>query len=404
LNKALKYEGFREYMAIRISVGGILLKIVHMSDSHLGFQDLTKVDESGRNMIEEMIYSGFYQTINKIIELKPDAVVHAGDVFHRERPAIKPLYIFKQGLEELNNAGIPVIIINGNHDAPKSLFNTSPFIIYEGMDNLNIAHKYRYECFEVGDHFFHCLPFCLDPQQYIEEFGKIKMSGRDVLVMHGMVKSMWGERLNEVGEYELDDNLLKPDFDYIALGHCHGRKKILDNAWYSGSVECFNFEEACQNKGILSVDLSTNEIEPINIYEHKYRIDYPQIDCSGLSSEEIITEICAQFNFDETCNKIVRINLKSVNRIQYENLDHSKLSKIKNNCLHLRISTEYEEEEEMIDRQITGMNLSDEFTKFLEEELSRNSFDKDFKNKIISYGSNLMSKVEKARNMEGPET
>ena len=48
-----------------------------MSDSHLGFQDLNKVDEKGRNIIEEMVYSGFSKTIDKIIELKPDAVVHA---------------------------------------------------------------------------------------------------------------------------------------------------------------------------------------------------------------------------------------------------------------------------------------------------------------------------------------
>ena len=38
-----------------------------------------------------MIYEGFDLAIDKIIELMPDAVVHAGDVFHHVRPRIRPL-------------------------------------------------------------------------------------------------------------------------------------------------------------------------------------------------------------------------------------------------------------------------------------------------------------------------
>ncbi len=284
------------------------MKIVHMSDSHLGFQDLNKVDDKGRNIIEEMIYSGFFTTIEKIIDLKPDAVVHAGDVFHREKPGIRPLYIFKKGLERLNDAGIPVIIISGNHDAPKSLVKTSPFCIYEGMKDLNLAHRGEYKYFDIDDHRFHCIPYCLEAEKYKSEFLKIKYSKRNVLIMHGMVKSMWSERRNDVGEYELDDSFLRSDFDYIALGHSHGRRKVNDNTWYSGSVEYFSFDEANQKKGILLVDLSTGRIEPLNIYESKYRIDYPPIDCTGLSAEDIVSEIFKQCSLNDNVNKIIRCN------------------------------------------------------------------------------------------------
>ena len=244
-----------------------------MSDSHLGFQDLNKVDERGRNVIEERVYAGFEQTIKKIIDIKPDAVVHAGDIFHRDRPRIKPLYVFKQALENLIDADIPFIAINGNHDAPKSSARTSPFFIYEGSSGINIAHQNKYEFFEVGDYRFHCIPYCLDPNAYESEFSKIKLSGRDVLIMHGMVKSLCGEKLNTVGEYELNDKFLQSNFDYIALGHYHGRKRIAKNIWYSGSVEYFNFKETAQDKGILLVDLEKREVNPHNIYEIKYRLE-----------------------------------------------------------------------------------------------------------------------------------
>ena len=52
------------------------MKIIHMADSHLGFTSFSRVDKYG-NLVEEMVYKGFEQAINKIIEIKPDAVVHA---------------------------------------------------------------------------------------------------------------------------------------------------------------------------------------------------------------------------------------------------------------------------------------------------------------------------------------
>lgn len=379
------------------------MKIVHMSDSHLGFQDLNKVDDKGRNIIEKMVYSGFITTIEKIIELKPDAVVHAGDVFHRERPGIRPLYVFKKGLERLNDAGIPVIIINGNHDAPKSWVKTSPFCIYEGMKDLNMAHRGEYKYFDIDDHRFHCIPYCLDADKYNSEFSKIEDRRGGVLIMHGMVESMWSERRNDVGEYGLDDSFLKSDFDYIALGHSHGRRKVTNtkNAWYSGSVECFSFDEVGQKKGILLVDLSAGRIEPqpIEIYESKYRIDYSPIDCSGLSSADIISEIFEQCKSDEIADKIIRCNLKNVDRNQYKKINPSMLAELRNQCIDLKITYEFKEEK-MIDMQINGTNLSDEFSKYIGEELSKKSYNKEIKDKILKYGSDLMNEVEKARNTE----
>ena len=379
--------------------GGIIAKIIHMSDSHLGFQDLNRVDENGRNIIEEMIYSGFLKTIDRIIELRPDAIVHAGDVFHRERPGIRPLYIFKKGMERLMDAGIPVVMINGNHDAPKSNARTSPFCIYEGMSGLNIVHRKKYKYFDIDDHRFHCMPYLMDEKERKSEFSKIKCSGRDVLIMHGMVRSMWSERRNDVGEYDLDDDFLKSDFDYIALGHSHGRRKVNDNTWYSGSVEWLSFDEAWQEKGILLVDLSTGDVKPVKIYESKYRIDYPYIDCSGLTSSDIVDAIFEQCNKYRIENKIIRCNLKNVDRDEYKKINPSNFSGLRKICIDLKITREFKEEK-MNDLQIDTSDLSGEFAKFITDELAKITYNQAMKDKIINYGSDLMNAVEKARNSE----
>jgi len=262
------------------------MKIIHLADSHLGFSSYSRLDEHGRNRIEEMVYSGFDQVVEKIIELRPDAVVHAGDVFHHVRPKIRPLFIFQRGLLRLIEKDIPVIIISGNHDAPKSFSQTSPFRLFEGLQDVHIAQRYEYEPFEVGDCHFHCIPFCLDAGDYLTEFEKIERKGRDVLVMHGLVESLSNKKMRSVGEHELSDSLLKNDFDYIALGHFHGQAQISENAWYSGSVEYFNFGEAQDRKGMLLFDSETGRAESIAV-RPRYMIDHPAIDCEGLRSEEI---------------------------------------------------------------------------------------------------------------------
>lgn len=375
------------------------MKIVHMADSHLGYTSYSRVDKNGLNLVEKMVYEGFEQALDRIIELKPDAVVHAGDVFHHVRPRIRPLYIFKKGLDKLSDAGIPVIVISGNHDAPKGYSSASPFLIYEGMRDLHIAHRYQYERFEVGDHNFHCIPFCLDQQDYMNEFGKIDRSGRDVLVMHGLVESLSNKRLRTVGEHELKDSLLKRDFDYIALGHYHSQARIAENAWYSGSIEYFNFGEAGDTKGILMVDLERGEVEPVCM-RPKYMIDCPAVDCSGLSSEEIAGELMGICGDGAIEGKIVRINLKNVNKAAFRNISQARINKLSASAVYLRIKVEYADEQARSSEPVDSLRLHEEFVRFLEEEAARDAIPKAIKDDVVAYGSKLIRKAAAAHRTE----
>ena len=373
------------------------MKIIHLADSHLGFSSYSRLDSHGRNRIEEMVYAGFDQVIEKIIRLHPDAVVHAGDVFHHVRPKIKPLVVFQKGLFRLKEAGIPIIIISGNHDAPKSYSQTSPFRLFEGLKGVHIVQKYGYERFPVGDYDFHCIPFCLEPQDYLTEFGKIERSGRDVLVMHGLVESLQNRKMRSVGEHELKDSLLKSDFDYIALGHIHAQTQVSANAWYSGSVEYFNFGEARDEKGMLLADLETGNVEPVPV-RSRYMIDHPDVDCSGLTSEEIakcLMELCHE---DEIEDRMVRINLKNVNRAAYRSLDQVRLSRLGSSALYFKIKPEFCDEQELMERPVDRHLLHDEFAGYLEEEATQERIPKAIKDDVVSYGSELMKKVVASRN------
>lgn len=364
-----------------------------MADSHLGFSNYSRVDKKGRNLIEEKIYEGFDQVIDRIVQLRPDAVVHAGDVFHHVRPRIRPLYAFKQGLEKLQDAGISVVVISGNHDAPKSYSAISPFYIYEGMKGVNIAHRYKYERFDLGDSTFHCIPFCLDQGDYLKEFAKIDRSGNDVLVMHGLVEALSNKKMRTVGEHTLLDSLLKGDFDYIALGHYHGQAQISENAWYSGSIEYFNFGEAVDKKGILFVDLEKREAKQIEV-RPRYMIDLPSIDCSGMSSSELAEKLFDICDSEEIRDQIIRVNLKNVNRSAYRNLNHVRLSRLSSMALHFKIKVDYEDEKGQADAvSVDSIRLHEEFVKFLENEAIRGGISGGIKDEVTAYGSELLKRA-----------
>jgi DNA repair protein SbcD/Mre11 len=375
------------------------LKIIHLADSHLGFSSYGRLDQHGQNRIEEMVYSGFEQAIEKIVQLKPDAVIHAGDVFHHVRPKIKPLVVFQRGLQRLIEAGIPVIVISGNHDAPKSYSLTSPFRLFENLRDIHIAQRYRYECFEAGDYNFHCIPFCLDPEEYLTEFEKIKRSSRDVLIMHGLVESLKNRRMMSVGEHELKDSLLKRDFDYIALGHFHGQTPIAENAWYSGSVEYFNFGEAKDRKGMLLVDLEQGCVKPVPLRPN-YMIDHTDVDCSGFSSEEIaqcLMDLCQE---EEIKDKMIRITLTNVNRSAFRSIDQGRLNRLGASALYFKIKPEFLDEVEKNYRPVDRRRLNEEFARFMEDEACSDRISVSIKEEVTAYGSELLKKAVLSENSE----
>lgn len=364
-----------------------------MADSHLGFSAYNKVDQWGRNLVEERVYKGFTQAIDKIIDIHPDVVIHAGDVFHNVRPRIRTLYIFKRELERLNQAKIHTIIISGNHDAPKTSSTFSPFSLFEGQDYIHIVHEdNEYKGIPIGDYVFHCIPFCLNKEAYLEEFRKIEPTGADVLVMHGLIESIKDRRLRTVGEHELSDSFLKSYFSYIALGHFHHQGPVAKNAWYSGSIEYFNFGEASDTKGILLVDLESGKVEQIEVGS-KYMFDYPPIDCTGLSSSEIKDELLALCDKEVIKDNIIRINLKNVTKEAFKSIDQSKIMRLGSSALHFKIKVGYVDENDEDSLQLDSKRLDEEFSKFLEEESAANSIPKLLKEDIIFYGTGLLRKA-----------
>ena len=174
--------------------------------------------------------------------------------------------------------GFPVVIIAGNHSMVKTRYTTSPYeVLTYHPGDIFAAYSFRYEKVEIGDTIFHLIPNMLRPEDYRTAYDQVEFSRdhHNVLVTHGLATAIKDKRLATVAEHELDTTILSDQFDYIALGHYHRQSRIMENAWYSGSIEYLSYGEISDPKGGLLVDLDTSSgkcspvVRPIQLPAHQ---------------------------------------------------------------------------------------------------------------------------------------
>ena len=353
------------------------MKIVHIADTHLGLSAFNRVDpETGMNLREQLIYENFLASVDRIIGMRPDALVHAGDLFHQVKPKTRAYTTALDALSRLRDAGIPVLVVAGNHSMAKTRYTASPFEVLErggyAADDLYVAHQNRYRRVELGDTVFHLIPNMLLSEGYRAAFAEVEYSGgTDVLVTHGLATILKDKRLHTVAEHELDATILSDRFDYIALGHFHGQVQVADNAWYSGSLEHCNYGEIAEKKGGLAVDLASGEVEHIDL-PRTPMINLGRINCDGLSAREVVEGILdaagkAGRRLDRT---ICQVTLDGIRRETLRTLDQKALADVRGRALDLKLQVIAADDPSRIfyEDSLVGLDYIGEFERFVERE------------------------------------
>ena len=348
------------------------MRIVHVADSHLGLSAFHRLEpETGMNLREKLIYRHFLSAVDHIIALRPDAVVHAGDIFHSVRPKTMAYTTALEALTRLGDADIPLLVIAGNHDMAKSRYTTSPFEVLDYLSApIHAAYRYRYEPVDLGDTRFHLIPNLLQATQYREEYDRIEplRNGRNVLVTHGLATTLRDYRLNTVMEHEIDATMLSPEFDYIALGHFHARRQVADNAWYCGSQEYCSYGEIRDGKGGLLVDLARGTVEPLAL-PCTPMVDLGQVECGDLSprqvGEEIAGRVAGMAPGEEPSMALV--TLSGADRKTLQAMDPGVLQEARDRLLDLRIQVKAAGEGTPLTERhdLRGVNYVDLFGEYL---------------------------------------
>ncbi|MBC2258999.1 metallophosphoesterase family protein [Listeria booriae] len=94
------------------------VRFVHMADLHLDspFLGLRHLPDSVFEKLKNSTFASLTRGIDVAIREAVDFVIIAGDIYDEEDQSIKAQARFYKEMERLNQAGIPVYMIHGNHD------------------------------------------------------------------------------------------------------------------------------------------------------------------------------------------------------------------------------------------------------------------------------------------------
>lgn len=266
------------------------MRIIHTSDWHIG-RTL-----GGYSLLKDQAY--FLKQLSDFIKSENvDLLLISGDLYHYALPSSESVQLVNRFLTHIiQETGVKVFIIAGNHDQPERLefgkdllkdaglyiqgsFDKGVQTVYlqEGDFSVGITMLPYFQPSTAREHFHNpeirlfqdaAQAFC----NQIKE--RQKKADRRILMAHGFFwsvsesgRAIFSESERSIGQADLVDVSLFDDFDYIALGHLHAPQRVKEGVYYSGSPLKYSVQEAGNDKSIQLIDISKEKIsvKPVSL-------------------------------------------------------------------------------------------------------------------------------------------
>lgn len=355
------------------------MKFFHLSDLHIGKQ------LNHYNLREDQIFI-LNQVVEKASELRPDAIVIAGDIYDKSIPSAEAVSIFNDFLTKISEIkpSIHVFIISGNHDSAERLDFANSILAKHNVYIAGLPPRDKDEYLKkitlndkYGEINFYLLPFIKPGYvRHIFEDGEITSydaavrkiierenidyTKRNVLVSHQFFtfKDQKPETcdseisLISIGGLDNVDVSAVKNFDYVALGHIHGPQKIgYEHIRYAGTLLKYSVSERNHNKALLVV----------NIKDKNKDVEIEQIKLKPLRDlrleEGLLTEIISratEANKDDYLSVILKDEIDQYKpKEQLENI-YSHILEIRVDNTRTRSRLEASNEEIEIDNPVTA--------------------------------------------------
>ena len=363
------------------------MKIIHFSDTHLGFNDLDILNDENINQREADFYDAFVQVVEKIKETKPDYIIHTGDLFHRSSPSNRAITFALEQFKIIDELNIPFIVIAGNHSTPRTNLSSPILKIFEGFKNIYLSYNQVYKMIEFKDVAFHTLPHMNDETKALSQIELCQKSiverKRNILMMHCSVGAHY--LMQEFGEwvYPKDKESLFEKMDYVALGHWHGFGKVgkYENVYYSGSTERTSLNDKRNSKGYIELTLNEKDslFGPLSVEYKEIKIRpiiTKEIDCDDYENSLTL------LNTSDTKDAIVEVKLKNLSSMQSIEIQNNEIKELFENALSVSVKREFKNSsnESNVDT-IEALSLEEFFLEHIKEDAKDKEYDR-LKNKV----------------------
>lgn len=250
------------------------MKLFHLSDLHLGKRVYAFSMLSDQRYVLEQVCALAERH-------QPDGILLSGDLYDKPIPPVEAVQLLDEFLTRMQQMGIAVYAISGNHDSAGRVDFGSRIL---QQQNLHICGAFDGKLYHVskedafGEIHFYLLPFLkpatvsafreggesltyAEAVKWALETTDLDTTKRNVLLAHqfvtwkGTAEESDSETKTLGGVDEMDASLFF-DFDYVALGHLHSPQRIgRDTIRYGGSPLKYSFSELRQKKGVTLVEI-----------------------------------------------------------------------------------------------------------------------------------------------------
>lgn len=263
------------------------MKFLHIADVHLGCTRY-QIPESPRDFFDAWI-----DVLQKYaIDEKVDFVLICGDFFHKKSVPPETMNYAFAGLSLLKDAGIPVVAIEGNHDAR---FHDSEYSWLRSLSNWNLIYllepsvregaieyrawnddEKRGGFIDIGRaRIFGSQWFGASTNTVIPVLAEAIRENRREGAFHVLMLHTDIEGYQRHGMAGLSSTVLKElrsVTEYVALGHTHMHYEIDNWAFNPGSIEITNIAEYKEARGVFVVEIDEeNTVNATHIEDYHYR-------------------------------------------------------------------------------------------------------------------------------------
>jgi hypothetical protein len=383
------------------------MRLVHLSDLHLGFRQYQRLTPGGINQREADVARSFQTAIDQVITLRPDLVLIGGDVFHNVRPTNPAIvHAFLQFSRLRAGLGdVPVVIVAGNHDTPRAAETGSILRLFREL-GIHVAYA-EPERFYFADRDVAVLAVP-DIVGKRPSFTPEPNARYNVLLLHGEVQGMLPAHFASADRAALEiplADLSVPAWDYIALGHYHVYREIAPNAYYSGSIDYTSanawgelYEErlaGVPGKGFIEWNLESGAHVFHPLPPARPLIDLPPISARGLTVAEVDERIHSVVNgcIGGIDDKVVRLIIRDLPRHIARDLDHKALRDFKRRALHFHLDTRRPEVARLSGHGSPGRrpSLADVVREKLMSRVLENDIDRK---ELVALGLRYLSEAE----------
>jgi exonuclease SbcD len=324
------------------------MKIVHISDLHLGLRQYQRQTQLGINQREADVASAFRKAVDAIVEVKPDVVLLGGDIFQAVRPgntAILHAYAqFSRLVQMLPDAII--VMVEGNHDKPRTQEAGNILRLFRSLGITVVDTEPKRITFPDRELSVLAVPALVRPRPSYKPDPDARYN---ILLTHdeveGVIKRYGSMAERAAGDLSIRELNLEM-WDYVALGHYHVYRRIAANAYYSGSIEYSSsniwgemdeqIESGVRGKGFIEHDIDTGAHRFHVLPLARRVVDLPSVQAAGLTAAEVSDAICSRVDACEggIDDKVARLVVWDVPRHILRDLDHRRIREFKRRALH----------------------------------------------------------------------